>query len=179
MSRDNWPEIQQFSDYRYAEIGWGDEGFYRMDGLKIGTAVNAAFWPSPSVLHVAAFDVEPDLVFEHSDVVAIELEQQEFESLCRFIAGSAERNAEGRADDLGEGRYGFSRFFRGRESYYLPKTCNVWTADALRQANQPFTPSLCVTAETVVRRGRGYGRVLSKSDAGLKRAMLRAETPNP
>ena len=78
VSRENWPEIQQFSDYRYAEIGWGDEGFYRMDGLKIGTAVNAAFWPSPSVLHVAAFDVEPDLVFEHSDVVAIELKLRVF-----------------------------------------------------------------------------------------------------
>ncbi|MCA9034877.1 MAG: DUF2459 domain-containing protein [Planctomycetaceae bacterium] len=172
-----WPEIEEFRQFRYVEIGWGDEGFYRMDGLKMGTAMKAAFLPTPSVMHVAAFDLSPDLVFDHSDVIALELEADEFESLTKFIAATCRRGADGEAKDLGEGRYGYSRFYRGAKSYYLPQTCNVWTAQALQQAGQPISPSLCVTAEAVIRRMHECGETLNHSDAGLKRSMLRAERP--
>jgi hypothetical protein len=35
---------------------------------------------------------------------------------------------------LAAGHYGDSRFYPGREPFHLLRTCNVWTAGALRAA---------------------------------------------
>ncbi|MEZ6062922.1 MAG: DUF2459 domain-containing protein [Planctomycetaceae bacterium] len=171
-----WPEVEAFRDYAFVEIGWGDEGFYRMDGLQAGTLFKAAFLPTPSVLHIAAFESPPTEVFQVSDIIEVPLAQSQFANLCRFVAESSERGSDGRAVDLGEGRYGYSRFYRGRGSYFLPTTCNVWTARALQAAGQPVTPSLCVTADAVVRQTNRFGYQLQEADPGLKRAMLRASS---
>ena len=50
----------RFSDYRWLEIGWGDEGFYTsvptIASLTVRSAVRALFLPgNPSVLHVAGW----------------------------------------------------------------------------------------------------------------------------
>ena len=41
------------------------------------------------------------------------------------------------AEALGPGHHGDSRFYPGRETFRLLRTCNVWTAGALRAPGFP------------------------------------------
>ena len=75
-------------------------------------------------------------------------------------------------ENLGEGLYGRSRFYRANGSYYFPKTCNVWTAQALKTAGLPTRPATSMTAESVLRQSLKIGRDVQKFASWVKRAAL-------
>lgn len=172
ISRDVFPEAAEFRGLDYLEFGWGDEGFYRATKITPSLVAKAALWPTPSVMHVAGFRGSLREFYPVSDVIEVRLNDAEFESLCRFISESFEREEGGTATDLGPGLYGESRFYRARGKYYVPKTCNVWTAKALHAAGRPVMSQTSMTADGVLRQTRRFGRVLQESPDGLKEAAL-------
>lgn len=170
-----WPEILDFEDSDFVEIGWGDEGFYRAKQITPKLVLRAAFWPTPSVLHIVGFRGSVQEFYQVSDIVAVEISERDFEQLCRYTSNTFERDGDGLSKRLGPGIYGDSYFYRAREKYYVPKTCNVWTARALRAAGLPIIPGIALTAENVLRQTGRSGRVLQRYPSGLKRAALRGE----
>jgi hypothetical protein len=50
-----WPESNEFKDYKYLDVGWGDSAFYVNRGFNLGLAVKALFYPTNSVLRVEGF----------------------------------------------------------------------------------------------------------------------------
>lgn len=165
------PEIEDFGDTDFVEIGWGDEGFYRADGMSLPLILSAGFWPTKSVLHVAGFRGEVDEVFVVSDIIELELTTEQFERLCLFVGGTFARAENGESKSLGAGAYGNnSVFYRGQGKYYFPKTCNIWTARALDEAGLPIISSIAATAENVLMQSRRHGRVVRKSGRGIKSA---------
>ncbi len=61
---------------------------------------------------------------------------------------------------LGKGLYGDSIFYRATGNYYLLKTCNVWTAKALRYAGCPVKPFYAVRAANVLAQTKKFGTVV-------------------
>ncbi|MDP2702217.1 MAG: DUF2459 domain-containing protein, partial [Candidatus Rokubacteria bacterium] len=61
---------------------------------------------------------------------------------------------------VGRGQYANSRFYVAREKYFLLKTCNTWTARALRSAGLPITSLYAATAGSVMHQTRTLGKVL-------------------
>jgi len=146
---DVWPERDDFSGAEYLEVGWGDRDFYRAPRGSLWLGLKAAFWANDSVLHVAAFSAPPAVYFAGREVAEIGLSVRGFRALAAFIADGHARTGEGRAIPLGPGKYGYSRFYLGRERYVLT-TCNVWTARALRAGGFPITPFWAITAANVI-----------------------------
>jgi uncharacterized protein (TIGR02117 family) len=168
----DFPEAEDYWQSDYMEIGWGDEGFYRAKKITPSIVAKAALWPTASVMHISSFEGSVREFFPVSDIHEIRLTDEEFVDLSRFISGSFERDENGKAVDLGPGLYGVSRFLRARGKYYMPKTCNVWTAKALREAGLPVIPQTAVFAENLLGQSRRFSRVLQESPQGLKQAML-------
>ncbi len=154
-----WPERDDYPGARYLEVGWGDRDFYQARDPTSGLAVRAALWPTPSVLHVVAFAEPPARVFPDAEIVELALSPRGFEQLCAFVAHAYARDARGQATPLGAGWYGDSRFYLGRESYFLT-TCNVWTARALRSAGLPISPIYALTAGNVIFQAKRFGKVI-------------------
>lgn len=154
-----WPERDDFPGSRYLEVGWGDREFYQAQDPTSGLAVRAALWPTPSVLHVVAFAEPPARLFPSAEIVELHLSPRGFEQLCAFVAHAYARDAAGQAMPLGTGLYGQSRFYLGREPYYLT-TCNVWTARALRSAGLPISPIYALTAGNVIFQAGMVGNVI-------------------
>jgi len=173
ISPDIWPEIRDFDDMQYVELGWGDEGFYRAKKITAPLVLRAAFWPTPSVMHVAGFRGSVKDFYQVSDIVEIDLSDDEFQSMCRLISSSFARDESGESNSLGPGLYGESRFYRANGKYYLPKTCNIWTAKALKSAGCPVIPQVALRAENVLSQSRRFGTVVQSSPRGLKKAALR------
>jgi uncharacterized protein (TIGR02117 family) len=138
-----WPGHRDFPGAEYLEVGWGDHDFYQAPQASLWLAVKAAFWPSPSVLHVAAFRGPP---WPGAERVEIELTEAGFSRLLAFIEAAYARGETGGPVPLGQGQTAWSRFYLGRERYFLLRTCNTWVARALRAAGCPITPLYALTA---------------------------------
>ncbi len=144
------------------EIGWGDEGFYRSKEFSFWTTVKAAIFPTPSVLHLVELHLPVEIHFPKSGIVKVNLSEQGFNNLCDFIEASYVTDANGNAVDSGPGIYGKSRFYQSNQSYFFPKTCNTWTASALRSAGCPITPVYAVRAKNVFIQTKKFGVVIQE-----------------
>ncbi len=159
----DWPEIADFRRHRYVEVGWGDEGFYRAKSIELGLAARAIFTPTPSVLHIVGFDVHPQRVFVGSDLIELRVSEEGYRGMCRAIQAAYTLDESGRSHSLGRGLYGDSRFYRANGNYYYPKTCNIWTAKILKQADLPMMLPFSITAGSVLQQVKSQGRVLGSS----------------
>lgn len=142
--------IHRFGEPRFYEVGWGDEGFYRAKEITFGLALQAAFWPTDTVLHVVALPQPPFDYFPGSRVVRVSLSRGQYDGLLRFIAQSFAFRENGEILPLSEGLYGNSEFYRAQGQYFLFNTCNSWTAKGLKSAGFDVTPAFKLTAGSVM-----------------------------
>jgi uncharacterized protein (TIGR02117 family) len=155
-----WPARRDFARFEFIEVGWGDDGFYRADKITTAITVKALFWPTPSVLHVVGFNSPPAENFPASKLIRVELSPEGFTRLCAFIEDAYTRTASGQTIPLGTGLYGHSEFYRANGSYYFPRSCNYWTASALRSAGCPATPLGAVTASCLMFQVKRFGTLV-------------------
>lgn len=120
--------------YEYITLGWGDKGFFldtpTWGELKVSTALNAAFLPSPTAMHVA-YSCEPEL---NENRRAVRISKRNFKRLISFVKGSF--RLKNKAVQLIEGK-GYTpndNFYEANNSYHLFNTCNSWTNKALKTA---------------------------------------------
>ena len=180
VSAEIWPGSRHFPDADFIEVGWGDEGFYRAEKVTLTLTLKALFLPTPSVLHLVEIRGAVDEFFQRSSLMEIDVTDDGFENLCGFIHSAYHRTESDGVQILGPGIYGRSCFFRARQKYFFPRTCNVWTARALRVAGLPVRPLLAQSSNSVMRQCRKFGRVVRTSSAWtLKRAALAGEQPGP
>ena len=144
-----WPEQRQAPPGEYLEIGWGEREFYQTRNPSLLQALGAALWPSPGVLHLVGFNGPVSERFPYSEVIALHVDGAAMARLTHYISDAYERDAAGGVKRMGQGLYGDSRFFAGRENFHLFRTCNVWTARALRLAGCPVGAG--ITAENVMK----------------------------
>jgi uncharacterized protein (TIGR02117 family) len=141
----------QLGESRYYEFGWGDKAFYQAEKETIGIALKAAFWPTPSTMHVVAVPEAPAIQFPESETVELHVSQAGQRALVAAIAASFTRDANGQANNTRTGLYGHSLFFDANGNYYLTNTCNTWTARMLASAGVPTTEALTITAGSMMR----------------------------
>lgn len=121
--------------FEYITIGWGDKGFFldtpTWAELKVSTALNAAFLPSPTAMHVA-YSGPPQQDADHRKVF---ITKREYAQLIRFVKQSF-RLAEAKPDLIPDSGYtDYDKFYEANNSYHLFRTCNTWTNEALKSAN--------------------------------------------
>ncbi len=151
------PLARDFPNATHIEIGWGDREYYMAREPTVWLALRASLWPTPGVLHVAGLPNPPAISFPGSEIVEATLTRTEFERLHSRLNSSFERSEAGGIVNLGPGLYGESRFYASRESFHLFKTCNVWTAEILREAGLPLTPAGSLTAGSLMRQIESLG----------------------
>ncbi|WP_457670080.1 DUF2459 domain-containing protein [Thiolapillus sp.] len=161
VPEDAWPILADFPDAKYLEIGWGDKDFYETPDPHAGIVLKAALLPSASVLHVVGFSDAVPRYFSRSEIIRIDLPAAGFHALIQGIGESFARDGSGKADYLGPGLYGDSRFYLSRERYHLFNTCNAWTARRLRRAGLPIRSLRSIRVEGLMSQARKLGRVIS------------------
>ena len=157
-----WPEIRDFPQADYLEVGWGDRNYYYGRNQGFTDALRAAFGSNnPSVLHVVGVRGTLTQNFPASEIIEVTVTREGFERLIRYIHDAYDRAGAPVAAPLGPGLYGDSRFYPGRETFSLQRTCNLWTARGLRGAGLPVEDS--ITMEGVMSQARGIGKVIQQA----------------
>jgi uncharacterized protein (TIGR02117 family) len=128
----------RFGADRWVEIGWGEEEFYREvpapGALGVGMALRALFWPgNRSVLHVVGLADEPEAMFPDADIVRLRLSEAGFRRMLAGIDRSFALEAR-LPQDMGQGLYGPSLFYRAQGTFNLANLCNYWTGRMLAAA---------------------------------------------
>ena len=159
-----WPEIADFPNAEYLEVGWGDRDYYIAPGFDLWLATKALLWPTASVLHVVGFSGSVPDNFPLSEIVELRVSPEKLEPLLRLIHDSHARASDAVVAPIARGLYGDGRFYPSREQFHLFNTCNVWTSRALRAAGFPIRAA---TAGGVVRAAAQAGRcVRCEASAG-------------
>ena len=146
----------EFLNASYLEVGWGDMDFYTADRGNIFLALKAALWPTKSTLNVLGFNKHPYLVFGEDRAVEVIISDEGFINLIQYINSSFALDSDSLNIKLDTVTYGPSRFYLSREKYHGFKTCNVWTAKALRKTGFPITPFYAIRAKNVISQIRRY-----------------------
>ena len=131
------PEKRDFPDADLLEFGWGDRDFYMAESAGPWLAFKAAFLPTPSAVHVAGIRGVLDAHFAQSEIVEIRLSRAALERVLHYVHDTFQREG-GASEPLGRG------FYAGRDTFHLLRTCNVWTAGALRTAGLPVRNAITV-----------------------------------
>lgn len=153
-----WPEVGDFPQAEYLEVGWGDRAYYQARDPGLWLTLKAALVPTPSVLHVVGFRDQPAAHFPASEIIALTLPHRDFEPLAKYFHDAHARETTQPVAPLGPGLYGDSRFYPARETFHVFNTCNVWTARALRAAGLPVRDS--ITTEGLMAQARRLGWVV-------------------
>ena len=145
------PELKQrFRNTPYIEFGWGDKGFYQAKETTSGLTLRAIFWPTESVVHSVAVPQKVEEYFSNSEVAKLCLSDGELSALIGFISSSFYRDKSGNLLELQKGIYGDSKFYSGVGDFYLMNTCNRWTAKGLKSIGMDISPTLKLTAGSVM-----------------------------
>jgi uncharacterized protein (TIGR02117 family) len=155
-----WLARRDFPDAAYLEVGWGDRAYYQAADPGVWLGLRALFWPTPGVLHVAAFNGPVERTFGSTEILELRVSARGLARLVEVVRDSQELDASGRPIALGPGLYGASRFYASREKFHLFKTCNVWTASVLLEAGIAVSPGLAFSASNLMTQLRPSGRVI-------------------
>ena len=137
----NWTEFINNGDFginqnpEFMSIGWGDKGLYLdtpdWHDLKLSTFLNAAFLPSSTAMHVTYFTKKP-IGSHRIEVKRCVITKEKYKELIGFIKESFVINPDMTTQLIPNAGYNpEDNFYEAKGSYYLLRTCNAWTNDAL------------------------------------------------
>lgn len=131
-------------NYRYLSFGWGDRNFFMNASFDPITIFDTLFLPGPTVMHVWGHPDLKELSSYGLEVKQIRLNRKNYLMLMKFIDAGFQHDAQHQVRYLRRGLYRESGFYDAVGSYSILRTCNTWTAEALRKAdvNTPVWPAL-------------------------------------
>jgi len=156
-----WEIEPMFKKFKYIEVGWGDEEFYKSSDPSIWMILKAGLVPTSSVVHLRAISQNELNRFSEDKVANLTISEKGFRQLSLFI-----QNSFAKEDDkfipLSKGLYPNSIFYLSSKKYHIFNTCNVWTAEALRSAEVDVTPFVSITTDNL------FSQLLDKEDEEQK-----------
>lgn len=137
----NWREFIPTNVYNtskgdnYITIGWGDKGFFldtpEWSDLTFNTAFTAAFTPSPTAMHVK-YSSEPT---ENDNRVKVFLDKDQYQKMIKFIKNAFVQRKGAVELIANKGYSDNDNFYEAKGSYHLFRTCNIFTNQALKEAD--------------------------------------------
>ena len=147
IPRDAIPEASDFPEAAFLGFGWGDAAYFPKRDPGILTLLNAAFQPTPSVIHMTGLSSHPRDAFPKDDIIGLTLSADGFRELLAFLYAAFSREGAGRATAHAPGLHAFSKFYRATGDFHLFNNCNSWTARGLAVAGVPIEADSIIRAE--------------------------------
>jgi uncharacterized protein (TIGR02117 family) len=147
----DWPDVVNYLNHTFMDIGWGDEQFYQAEGSPPLLAARAAFIPTSAVIQIVPFSIDPlNLYAGDTFLKRIEATTEQFSALCRIISDSFQRDTNGNPieSQLNESA---RNFFKSKGKYHLFNTCNTWVVRCLKDAGFDVDPAGVITRQHLIK----------------------------
>ncbi|MBE9123401.1 DUF2459 domain-containing protein [Tychonema sp. LEGE 07199] len=132
------------SDYKYLSFGWGDRAFMletpSSGSINPVTGFKALIFPNPSTVQVQGYRVFPP----DRETKCVKISGENYLRMVIFIQNTFQLDAGGNKIKISYGYNKNDSFYEAKDSYSILRTCNDWTAEALRKAevNTPLWSTL-------------------------------------
>ena len=100
--------------------------------MTLATALNAAFLPSETAMHVAYYSEEPKV---NEGISKITIDESQYHSLVEYILNTFRLNNAKVELIPNRGYWRNDNFYEANHSYHLFNTCNSWTNSGLKLIN--------------------------------------------
>lgn len=157
------PELYEFKEKRYVDIGWGDEDFYQTPGFNYYLAVKALFIPTNSVLRIAGYNSDVISYYgKESTVIELKISNSIYKKLCEYISAAFYKveNETVKTSNVGS----HIIFYRSNGKYTLFNTCNTWIARGLKKSGLPINTFGIITVEQLFSEVIKYGKIISEPE---------------
>lgn len=156
---------------KYVTMSWGDEVAYvQRRWLSPIQVFRALCTPSPSVMEIIPIDWKIEEVCPHQRIFVVDVPRENGRALAAFLNSCAVKKPDGRPETIAASSWGDGRLIRCPEnySYYFPRICNVWTAQALQSSGFPIHTAGALSAGGLIRQAtsetNGFRKIWDPKD---------------
>ncbi len=146
--------------YRNVNMSWGNRTAYLNKRWLFPWEVFAAlFTPSPSVMEIIPVSYKIELVCSQPRMYRTEVPRRYGPRLAAFLNGCARHNPDGSARVVAASSWGDGKLVDCHIAYFLPRICNVWTAQALEACGLDMQIHRSYSADGVIKQCLDQGFV--------------------
>lgn len=153
--------MKHFKNFRYTDIGWGEEKFYQEPKDNFCMGARAILLPNTSVIRIEGYSSFTDDIIGWSDyAVMLSLSKDQYIKLISFIEKSFTRDEGNELIITKQKHSGSIIFFKSVYKYHLFNTCNTWIAEALKASGLDVSPFFVITAGQLYNEIKDKGKIL-------------------
>jgi uncharacterized protein DUF2459 len=155
------PALEEFKNFNFVDIGWGDEEFFQNPSDDIYLGAKAILYPTPSVVRIAGMISKFESIFRWVDYcVEVTLSKVQLIKLCQFIKDSFEKDENDNLIIASKRPSGAVIFYKSNLKYHLFNTCNTWIGEGLEFIGFDIDTGGLITADQLLDELMEIGKVL-------------------
>lgn len=133
-------------------LSWGSRSAYSKQGVdNLWKFLRVIFSPTPSVMELIPVDWNVPEVCPHQRIWRKLVRRDRGPALASFLNGCSAMAPDGTPMVVCESSWGHGVQLEGRYSYFIPRICNVWTAQAIECLGGQINPWFALTANGLIR----------------------------
>jgi hypothetical protein len=141
-----------FGKPKYVSLSWGDRTAYVEKGLHTPWKFfRALFTPTPSVMELIPANWNVVEVCPHQRVWRKLVPRECGRDLAAFLNDCSRKGPDGKPIVCGTSSWGGGVLLESRHIYFVPRTCNVWTVQAIDTLGGNIRPWSAMTANGLIR----------------------------
>ncbi len=161
---------KNFGNPKYLVMSWGNSDAYSHEGLSTGKLLQILFSPTPSVLEVIPVYWHLPEVCPDQRLWTRQTPYEYGPTLANFINLCVETNDNGKPIIVRPSSWGDGVQLQSKYSYYIPRICNVWSAQAIESVGGKVNIMAGLTANGLIRQAE-------KSPNNFVQVWPKAESP--
>lgn len=141
-----------FGNPRYVALSWGNRDAYSEAGFDHPWKIfRVLFTPTASVMELIPIDWDVAEVCPDQRIWRKLVPLDRGPAIAHFLNQCSATGEEGRPIVIARSSWGSGVQLQCRHSYFIPRVCNVWTAQAIEALGGEVKPWLGLTAEGLIR----------------------------
>jgi len=161
----------EFPSARYVAMSWGNRDAYSSEGLDNPWKwLRVLFTPTPSVMEMIPIRWEVTEVLPGQRIWRRLTPREHGPQVAAFLNRCLEHDAQGRPIVVAPSSWGGGVQFQSSHSYFIPRVCNVWTAQVIEAMGGEIRPWRAVTAKGLIRQAERPPNDFEQIWAGRKAA---------
>ena len=143
---------ENFGHPKFVTMSWGNRNAYSKEGMDHWWKIfRVIFTPTPSVMEIIPDDWNVAEVLPHQQIWRRLTPRDRGPAIARFLNECSATDPNGRPIVVSASSWGQGLQLESRHSYFLPRVCNVWTAQAIECLGGDINPWLALTAKGLAR----------------------------
>jgi hypothetical protein len=141
-----------FPSARYVAMSWGNRDAYSAQGIDNPWKwFRVLFTPTPSVMEMIPIRWEVTEVLPGQRIWRRLTPRERGPQVAAFLNRCLEHDVQGRPVVVASSSWGGGVQFQSSHSYFIPRVCNVWTAQVIEAMGGRIRPWRAVTANGLIR----------------------------